>query len=99
MDKELEYTTATAPIKLAELGRTGQDGRPLKSVTVRYLARMHDIGTRLKGSRDWLFSEADLEKMAELPRVGRPAAESSQAEADDDGLPPPAPEQSAAPVV
>ena len=93
MSKELKYMTVTAPARLAELGRTGQDDQPLRSVTVRYLARMHNIGTRLKGSRDWLFSEADLERMAALPRVGRPAsAESSQAEADDGGPPPLAPE-------
>jgi len=75
MSEELKYTTVTAPDRLAELGRTNKDGEPLQPVTVRYLARMHQIGVRW--SRDWLFSEADLEKMAGLPRVGRPASAES----------------------
>ncbi len=36
--------------------------------TVRRLARLHQLGTR-KG-RDWLFTQADLDRMRKRPRVG-----------------------------
>lgn len=64
------YTTNTAPARLAELGRLNGSGEPLKPVTVRMLARKHSIGTKV--GRDWLFTEANIQAMADLPRAGRP---------------------------
>jgi hypothetical protein len=58
MTEEL-YTAA----EVAE--RTGRS-----PVTVRQLARTHNIGRRL--GRDWVFTAADIEALTTLPKPGRP---------------------------
>jgi hypothetical protein len=41
-----------------------------KAVTVRWMAAKHNIGQRV--GRDWVFTDADIERMKALPGPGRP---------------------------
>jgi hypothetical protein len=48
-----------------------------KPVTVRQLAKTHNIGTRV--GRDWVFTEADIERLKAIPKPGRPAGKTTKA--------------------
>jgi hypothetical protein len=41
-----------------------------KAVTVRQLAKVHGIGTRI--GRDWVFTDADIDRLRSIPKPGRP---------------------------
>ena len=53
------YTTATAA---AALGLTPRQ--------VGHLAKLHGLGRKV--GRDWQFTQAQVERMAKRPTVGRP---------------------------
>ena len=38
---------------------------------VGHLAKQHGIGTKV--GRDWIFTEAEVRRLASRPKVGRPA--------------------------
>lgn len=58
----------SAPLKLYSTAEAAQ-AVGISEPTVRRLARLHQLGTR-KG-RDWLFTQHDLDRMEERPRVGK----------------------------
>ena len=57
----------SAPLKLYSTAEAAQ-AVGISEPTVRRLARLHQLGTR-KG-RDWLFTQHDLDRMRQRPRVG-----------------------------
>ena len=57
----------SAPLKLYSTAEAAQ-AVGISEPTVRRLARLHQLGTR-KG-RDWLFTQQDLDRMRQRPRVG-----------------------------
>lgn len=77
-DKQQEqlYTAETAIDRLFELGRYGRDTvSPIHPVTLRVMANKHNIGRFMGGM--WIFTEADLQRVLDLPHPGRPFGSTS----------------------
>ena len=66
------------------------DRMDIKHTTVRYHARVHNIGTKV--DRQWVFTEHDMELMEAIPGPGRRPWKHKVDEADDDDTDDPMPE-------